>query len=160
MEDFGVIATRILALEKEKERLSCELEIIHKSGLLQQLPTSMRVEQVKALSTIYTAKLACRALEIKSATYYARKRHTATAKDKRDNEIRALINKIYEDSHRRFGSEKIRICLRTYGYNVGKKKIIVLMKELGIFQLSNASVVYKVDSLNRLEESSTYVSIL
>ena len=84
MEDFGVIATRILALEKEKERLSCELEIIHKSGLLQQLPTSMRVEQVKALSTIYTAKLACRALEIKSATYYARKKtHSYGKRQKR-----------------------------------------------------------------------------
>lgn len=62
MEERGIIVTRIVELEKEKQQLKCELEIIHKSGLLQQVPKNVRIAHADSLAQEASATLVCQAL--------------------------------------------------------------------------------------------------
>lgn len=134
-------------LQKELEARRKELDIIHQSGILQSLPLDIRFQCGLPFFAQHPARLICSALEINQNTFNCKKRAMAsqslTATQQKYKIIRNEILEIYEQSRYRFGSEKIRICLKARGYSVGKKKIISIMKNLGIFKVHQIPLPYR-----------------
>ena len=104
----------ILALQRELERLKAEKEIYRNSGCTPKCPLKNRIDAALELMEHYDFRMMviCKALDV--------------------NELRPLIQKIFEESKQRFGAPKIRIKLKEIGYTVAIEKIRELMKEMNL----------------------------
>lgn len=129
-------AGNILSLQRELERLKAENEIYRISGCTPKSPLKNRIDAALELMEHYDFRmmLVCKALDVNHTTLYHRIRHKdiPTSYELRDNELRPLIQKIFEESKQRFGAPKIRIKLKEIGYTVAIEKIRELMKEMNL----------------------------
>jgi len=76
----------------------------------------------------------CRVLNVNRATFYnyLLRRPEKTLIQQQDEMLKPLIREIFEKSGRRFGARKIRAKLMEKDYVISERKIIRLMKEIGL----------------------------
>ena len=99
---------------------------------------------VNALRGRYSIHVLCDALSLPRGTYYNRKRRAGqrTSYEINDEKLKPLIRQIFHDSKNRFGRKPIHHKLAELGYKVSEKRIVRLMKEMG---LSVAKPRYKAE---------------
>ena len=92
----------------------------------------------------YSIHVLCDALSLPRGTYYNRKRREGqrTSYEINDEKLKPLIRQIFHDSKNRFGRKPIHHKLAELGYKVSEKRIVRLMKEMG---LSVAKPRYKAE---------------
>ncbi len=79
----------------------------------------------------------CKALQIASSVYYARKSRSASARSRRDSELKVAISHIYATNYRVYGAKKIWIALKHEGItDCGRDRVSRLMGDLGIAGIS------------------------
>lgn len=95
-------------------------------------------EKLYALEELYgqhSVHILCEAFDVARGTFYnhilRNKKHN-TVYVQRKEELRELIQKIYDDSKQIFGAGKIMVVLREQGLKVGEKTIRLLMRDMGI----------------------------
>lgn len=105
-------------------------------------------EKLYALEELYgqhSVHILCEAFGVARGTFYnhilRNKKHN-TVYAQRKEELRELIQKIYDDSKQIFGAGKNMAVLREQGVKVGEKTIRLLMRDMGI-----ASIRQEVKSL-------------
>ena len=98
----------------------------------------------KQLSGRYSIHVLCEALNLPRGTYYNRKRREGqlTSYEISDIKLKPLVEQIFRDSKNRFGRKPIHHKLSEMGYHVSEKRIVRIMKELG---LEVAKPMYKAE---------------
>ncbi len=74
----------------------------------------------------------CEWLCVSRSGYYAWADRVVSARSIEDLELTRLIQKIYTESHGRYGSPRVQKALGKQGYSVGKKRVERLMREAGL----------------------------
>ena len=122
-------------LEKtELERLRVENRIFRTCGCT---PSSTLQEKLAAIDQYkeqFSVYRLCKTLDVLKSTYYhhALRSPEKTQVQLMDEQLRPLINEIFEKSMRTFGARRIRIKLREKGFVTSEKRINRLMKEMSL----------------------------
>ena len=92
----------------------------------------MRHAAVRAHRTQFSVALMCRVLGVGRAGFYAAERREASARAKRDEELRVRIRAVHYQSRRTYGSPRVHAELRASGERCGRKRVARLMREEGL----------------------------
>lgn len=130
--------------KRHLEKLALELEVLRQCPCSRNASIDEKVAAVNALCGRYSIHVLCDALSLPRGTYYNRKRREGqrTSYEINDEKLKPLIRQIFHDSKNRFGRKPIRHKLAELGYKVSEKRIVRLMKEMG---LSVAKPCYKAE---------------
>ena len=130
--------------KRHLEKLALELEVLRQCPCGRNASIDEKVAAVNALRGRYSIHVLCDALSLPRGTYYNRKRRAGqrTSYEINDEKLKPLIRQIFHDSKNRFGRKPIHHKLAELGYKVSEKRIVRLMKEMG---LSVAKPRYKAE---------------
>lgn len=83
----------------------------------------------------------CDAMQVDRGTYYnhLKAKDGLTKYDQRRAYLSEQIRNIYEESHKTYGAERIRLALKKQGIKVSKAYVLDLMHENGILSYNNSS---------------------
>ncbi|MCR5572942.1 MAG: IS3 family transposase [Candidatus Saccharibacteria bacterium] len=75
----------------------------------------------------------CDAMQVNRGTYYnhLKAKDRLTKYDERRAHLSEQIRNIYEESHKTYGAERIRLALKKQGIKVSKAYVLDLMHEIG-----------------------------
>ena len=155
IQDMGAILTHIAELEKLVNEQSRTISIIYESHILQSIPLKHRLDMAMQYLNTYSAKQVCLAFEIRlsSLYYHIGAIQKETRYQQKENLLRSEIIRAFEDSGRRFGAERIRLQLRNHGIRTSKKRIIRLMKEMGLYNKSPEQSYYSMSDTGDPEDA-------
>ena len=103
-------------LEQKIERLEGIIEILKSLYNPSKLPIEEKVNLIEKLQKKYSLRMICDALDFNRGTYYYRAaRDNQTQYDRRREELKVLIQQIYDDNRQIFGAEKIVAILKDMG---------------------------------------------
>ncbi len=121
-------------MQLELERLRTDNQAYAACRCNWNSPLHEKLEEIKRLKDQFTIHSLCRILKVSRATYYnyALRSPEKTSFEIADDNLRPMIRKIFEDSKERFGSRKIKIMLGQQDIPVSTKRILRLMKEMGL----------------------------
>lgn len=135
------------ANKRKIERLNRIIEILQTSPCTVSAPLSKRLDVIEDFSSTYNVNTLCEALKVAKGTYY-----NHTLRNKRGNSqfnqkrtmLKPIIQKIYDESHQIYGSNKITAILNEQNYHVSKKTVSDIMRELGLLSIRDkAKYLYK-----------------
>ena len=134
VDETGQIPRERYLLEKELDRLRTENMIFKTCGCLPASPLPERLSAIDLHREKFSIHSLCRVLQVNRSTYY---HHAFRSPDKtklqlEDEELKPLIVKIFSKSKARFGARKIRTKLMELGYTISERRILRLMKDLGL----------------------------
>jgi len=93
----------------------------------------LRYAFVKAHVDRWKVTTMCRVLMVSRAGFYAWCRRPASARAKRDAELRFHVVAFHAESKKRYGSRPILHDLRSIGERVSRKRVVKIMQVAGIF---------------------------
>lgn len=119
-------------MERELRSLREENQIFRESECSVISPVKDKIAAVEKLKGKFSIYAICRTLNLSKGTYYHRNKYRPekTIYQEKDEQLRPLIKKFFEESKERFGASKIKIALDNIGISVSKKHIERLMKEM------------------------------
>lgn len=131
------IAHEISRLTDECSRLSNTIDIIRRSGFMNEISLQRRLEFALNLynqNAGYAARELYEALDIAKGTFYYRLNHSTEVSEKERTKYALMlkIHEIFEDSNQVFGAEKVRAMLAREGIRVSNKRVSALMREMGL----------------------------
>ena len=146
-DETGQVPRERYLMQMELQRLRIENQIFRESGCCPSSPLDMRLNAIHRLKESYSVHALCRVLDVNRSTFYY---HELRAPEKtllemEDETLKPAIAEIFERSCRRFGARKIRAKLQQKGDAVSERRLLRLMKELG---LSNRPAHPKLNSAN------------
>ncbi len=121
-------------LQKEFERLQTENAIFHSCGCSPSSPLDVRIDAILTHQGKFSIHTLCRVLQVNRSTYYYHALHAPvqTQLQIEDNQLKPLIQEVFEKSCQRFGARRIRAKLMQRGYAISERRVHRLMKELGL----------------------------
>lgn len=130
----GQIPREQYLMQKELERLRTENAIFRSCGCSPSAPLTVRLKAIKDHQSEFSIHALCKVLQVNRSTYYY---HTLRAPEQtkvqlEDAKLKPLIAEIFAKSGCRFGARKIRAKLIQTGHAVSERRILRLMKELGL----------------------------
>ena len=130
----GQIPRERYLLEKELEQLRTENKIFKVCDCSPASPLSERLSAIDLHRNEFSIHALCQVLQVNRSTYY---HHAFRSPDKtqlqiEDEALKPLIIEIFSKSKARFGARKIRSKLMELDYTVSERRILRLMKELGL----------------------------
>ncbi len=133
-DERGQIPREIYLLQKELDRLRLENQIFRESGCAPSSPLHIRIEAIRHLSENYSVHRLCQTLQVQRSTYYHRilRSPEKTQLQIEDEQLRPIIQDVFEKSGQRFGARKIRAKLMEAGHTVSERRVLRLMKELNL----------------------------
>lgn len=129
--EFDAISKRLLRLEHV-------LEIIQCSGYLSDIPLQKKLSTLEQLynqpDNSYSVHELCDALGVARGTFYNHifRRADRSKFESEKAQLALKIKQIFDDSEQRYGSAKIRAILIANGVHISKKRVRVVMQELGL----------------------------
>lgn len=119
-------------MERELHSLREENQIFRESQCSIISPVSDKIATIEKLKNKFSIYAICRTLNLSKGTYYHRNKYRPekTMYQEKDEQLRPLIKKYFEESKERFGASKIKIALNNIGISVSQKHIERLMKEM------------------------------
>ena len=92
-----------------------------------------------------TAKMA-RLLGVSRSGYYIWKKRMPSKRDEEERILTDLINQIFEDHRKRYGSPRVWEELKTVGWRVSRKRVERIMREQKLVALGRRKRIYTTDS--------------
>ena len=128
-------------------RLTDITNILQVSPSSATAPLQERLSVIEDLSTKYHVHTLCKALKVSKGTYYnhilCNKRENSQF-NKKCEELKPIIQDIYDESHQIFGPTKITPILRERGYHVSEKTVTKIMGEMDLYSIrGSAKHMYK-----------------
>jgi putative transposase len=74
----------------------------------------------------------CRTLQVAPSSYYAARRRPPSARARSDAELAPKVLKVFNDNYRVYGARKLWRQLQREGIKVGRDRVVLLMRTLGI----------------------------
>lgn len=155
IQDMGMILTRIAELQKQLDEQKRMLSIIHESQVLQSIPLNHRINIALRYSDTYPATQLGQIFEIKLSTlyYHMRNARERTKRHRQEDLLCSTIAVIFEESGKRFGAERIRLQMKKLGIRISKKRVIQLMKQMGLYSADSEVSHYCSSEANGLENA-------
>ncbi len=138
----GLTLRNFNLLEAKVKRLEGIIEIIKKANVLPSAPLQQKLYVAEKLSGEYSVHMICDALDIARGTYYnhvLRNKRDNTWYAKRREELRILIQEIFDENHQIFGAEKIAAVLKNKGIKTSTKMVRELMRDMGLISIRQVS---------------------
>jgi len=92
----------------------------------------MKYAAIREHQAEFSVTLMCRVLAVSRAGFYASGKRAASARAKRDQELRSRIRAVHHHSRRTYGSPRVHAELRAMGERCGRKRVARLMREAGL----------------------------
>lgn len=92
----------------------------------------MRYRFIAAEKALYPIALLCRLLQVSRSGYYAWCRRKESRRKAADRALLAQIDRIHQQSQRRYGSPRIHQALQAEGVPAGRHRVARLMRQAGI----------------------------
>jgi len=92
----------------------------------------MKYAAIRAHRSQFPMALMCRALGVSRAGFYAAQTRAASARARRDEQLRAQVRSLHQASRRTYGSPRVHAELRARGERCGRKRVARLMREAGL----------------------------
>lgn len=138
-------ASTVLELDHARTRikkLEGIIEVLRAVDCTLSSPLRQRLKALEPLYGQYSVHTLCEALSISRASFYSHilrnKRDDAWFVKRREN-LKELIQSIYNESNQIFGAGKIRAVLINRGYTVSEKFVSELMREMGLYSICISS---------------------
>lgn len=121
-------------LRQTVKSLQTENEIFRQSNCCLRMSNKEKIAVVEKLKDKFSVYAICKTIGLLKSTYYHYIKRAPKQKwyEKKREELRPEIIKIFNDSKERFGVEKILVKLRQKNYIVGFKVVSEIMKEEGL----------------------------
>ena len=141
---MGVVLTHIADLEKQLGEQKRMIAVIHESHIMQSIPLKRRLDMAVQHLNTYSLKQLCRVFEVRPSSlyYHIAATQKETKYQQKGKLLRSEITRAFEDSGRRLGAEQIRLQLQNHGIRTSKKRIIRLMKQMGLYNESPEQPYY------------------
>lgn len=94
----------------------------------------------------YPVRVMCRVLEVAPSGYHAWKRRPNSPRHDQDERLCPLIRRLFDESHRTYGSPRLTEDLRALGHRINAKRVARLMQMLGLRASKPARYVATTDS--------------
>lgn len=155
IQDMGAVLTRIAELQKQLDEQKRMLSIIHESQVLQSIPLNHRINIALRYTDIYSATQLGQIFEIKLSTlyYHMRIAREGSKCQRQEDLLRSTTAAIFEESGKRFGAERIRLQMKKQGIRISKKRVIRLMKQMGLYSVDSEVSHYCSSEANGLENT-------
>lgn len=155
IQDMGAVLTHIADLERQLDEQKRMIAIIHESHIMQSIPLKYRLDMATQHLNTYSLKQLCRVFEIRPSSlyYHIAATQEETKHQQKERLLRSEITQAFEDSGRRFGAERIRLQLRKHGIHTSKKRIIRLMKQMGLYNDSPEQSYYPMSDAGKSEDT-------
>ena len=108
-------------------------------------PLKEKLPEAERLYGNYSVHVLCDALSISRGTFYNHMRRSKGDNAwfaRRREELKPLIQDVYDESEQRFGYDSIAAVLRSRGITVSNKYVRELGREMGLFSIRNDSRLY------------------
>ena len=92
----------------------------------------MKFNCIENHRNLFPVRMMCRLLSVSVGGYYHYRKRPTSNRDKEDNRLLQLIEKIHKGSRSTYGSPRIYQHLRGLGENCSRKRVEKLMKNFGI----------------------------
>ncbi len=92
----------------------------------------MKYAAIEAHRAHFSVRLMCRVLGVSRSGFYAVGRRPASARAKRDEELRVQIRLAHQASRRTYGSPRMHAELAAQGERCGRKRVARLMRAEGL----------------------------
>ena len=92
----------------------------------------MSYRLIEAERAQHPVSLLCEVLGVSRAGFYAWSRRTASARERRDRELTALIRQIHDESRGSYGWPRMHAELRHRGVRASRKRVARLMRRAGL----------------------------
>ena len=92
----------------------------------------MRFAFIDVEKTSYPMRILCRVLEVSRSGFYAWLARRPSARDLEDEQLRPKVVKAFETGRGTYGSPRVRDELVDQGFEIGRKRVARLMRELGL----------------------------
>lgn len=92
----------------------------------------MRFAFIDVEKTSYPMRILCRVLEVSRSGFYAWLARKPSARDLEDEQLRPKVVKAFETGRGTYGSPRVRDELVDQGFEIGRKRVARLMRELGL----------------------------
>lgn len=141
--------------QRKNKYLTEIINILQTSPCSAQAPLREKLSAIEELSSDYHVHTLCKALKVSKGTYY-----NHIFRNKRENsqynlkceELKPVIQDIFDGNHQILGASKITPILRERGYKVSEKTVTRLMRELGLYSIRCSSKrVYKQEQKKKRE---------
>ena len=155
IQDIGAVLTHIAELERQLDEQKRMIAIIHESHILQSIPLKYRLDMATQYLNTYSLKQLCHVFEIRPSSlyYHIGATRKETRYQQKEQLLRSEITRAFEDSGRRLGAEQIRLQLRNQGIRTSKKRIIRLMKQMGLYNKGSEQPYYPMPDPGDLEDT-------
>ena len=131
-QEFNKIKQKIQKLEQK-------VDILQKVNCTTSAPLQEKLQELAKLYGQYSVHALCEALCVSRGTFYNHifRRKEVTAYDKRRAEMKEHIKMAFDESHQRFGANRIVAVLSARGISASPKYVRELMQEMGCKVLPN-----------------------
>ena len=129
-----VTQKEIVEMQRSLERNKLILKILKESNCTSVSPLDDRLSEFLRLSPKYGINIVLNALNISKGTYHNRIicGHDPVYYEKRHDLISCEVQRIFDESHQCYGSDKILSVLNKKGFHTSKQYVLNIMHELGI----------------------------
>lgn len=138
-------ASTVLELDHARKRikkLEGIIEVLRAVDCTASSPLKRKLKALEPLYGHYSVHTLCEALEISRGAFYSHilrnKRDEAWFIKRREN-LKELIQSIYNESNQIFGTGKIRAVLISRGHTVSDRLVSELMREMGLYSIRISS---------------------
>ena len=125
-------------MKQKLQKLEQKIEILQKVNCTVSAPLQERLQELAKLHGQYSVHALCEALRVSRGTFYNHifRKKEVTAYDKRRTEMKEHIQVAFDESHQRFGANKIAVVLAEQGIRTSPKYVAELMREMGLQSVS------------------------
>ncbi len=106
----------------------------------------MRFVFIDAEKALYPMRILCRVLQVSRSGYYAWRARKPSARDLEDERLRPRIMEAFETGRGTYGSPRVRDELVDQGFEIGRKRVARLMREMGLYGVSPRKFRVTTDS--------------
>lgn len=136
--------------EKQEQMIA----VLKSAGCVASAPLQEKLNALEKLYGQYSVHVLCDALDVARGTFYnhiKRNKRSNSSYAKHREELRVLIQQVFEESRQTFGAEKICAILHERGHVAGVKLVAELMREMGLSSVTQSAKAdwKKIMSLER-----------
>ena len=131
---YVVSQQEFIKMRQRIQKLEQKVEILQKVDCTVSSPLQEKLQELTKLYGQYSVHALCEALCVSRGTFYNHifRRKEVTVYDKRRAEMREHIKSVFDESHQRFGANKIAAVLSEQGICISPKYTAELMREMGL----------------------------
>lgn len=138
-------ATNFHKLRNHALHMERVISVLKEANCSPNAPLREKLSEMERLYSKYSVHVLCDAMNVSRGTLYNHMRRRKGDNAwfvRRREELKPLIQEVYDESEQRFGYDSIAAVLRSRGITVSNKYVRELGREMGLFSIRNDSKLF------------------